>query len=53
MELRNPLLDVYWVYLDDYLDLEKFAEHGGLTVEEAAELLALAKKVASHPRPEV
>ena len=39
-------------YVNDYLTVETFAEHNGLTDDEAKELLALAKKVALHPHPE-
>lgn len=52
MELRDTLLNAYQSYCNDYLTIDKFAEHNGLTTDEANGLLALARKIASHPHPE-
>lgn len=52
MELRDTLLNAYQSYCNDYLTIDKFAEHNGLTTDEAKALLALAKTVSSNPHPE-
>lgn len=49
---RATLQYVWREYLNDYLTVEKFAEHKGLTVEEANLLLNLAKRCHEDPHPE-
>jgi len=49
---RDTLLRWRLEYLCDYLTSARWAEHHGLTDEEALELLRLARKVAEHPHPD-
>lgn len=44
-----------WVYRDwvnQYLTVECFAEHNGLTTEQAQRLIALAREIHNSPHPE-
>jgi hypothetical protein len=49
---RDYLLDLLDDYRNNYLTIEKFAEHNGLHSGEARELIALAVNIASHDHPE-
>lgn len=50
--LRETLINVYREYLNDYLTIETFAEHSGLTTGEAQQLITLARQVAAHQHPD-
>ena len=49
---RDYLIDILDDFRNNYLTLEKFAEHNGLKDFEACKLLDLARQVVSHPHPE-
>lgn len=49
---RDTLIALYMDWRNNYLSVALFAEHHGLTVEEANKLLDLALAVASHDHPE-
>lgn len=51
-ELRDTLIDAYLDYRNDYLTIDKFAEHHGLYPHEAETLISLSKKVWEHKHPE-
>jgi hypothetical protein len=53
MMTREKLLNEYLDYRNNYLSLEVFAEHRGLTVPEAEMLLALSKSCFTNNHPEV
>lgn len=48
---RTYLIDLYLDYINNYLTIEKFAEHNGLHNKEAKNLLNLAAIIyeAKHP----
>ena len=52
MITREKLAEEYYDRVNNYLTLEKFAEHRGLTVDEAEALLQLARQCALEPHPE-
>lgn len=49
---RDSLITLYLSWVNDYLTIEKFAEHHGLTVSEAALLISVAKSCHENPHPE-
>lgn len=49
---RQILLDLYLGYVNDYLSVEVFAEHSGLTTEQGQALINVARDVASGGHPE-
>jgi hypothetical protein len=49
---RESLLEMYFDYVNNYLTIEKFAEHRGLYVSEALILIDLAKRCLASPHPE-
>jgi hypothetical protein len=49
---RSKLTDMYLEYVNDYLSVEKFAEHNGLSFSHAKQLLELAKTVYESPHPD-
>lgn len=51
-ELRNVLIDYWLDYRNNYLTIDKFAEHNGLTVQQAADLIRQAKVIFNSPHPE-
>lgn len=51
-EARTQLIEMLHDYTNDYLTIGRYAGYNGLTSEEAVELMALARKVESHPHPE-
>lgn len=52
LSARGTLLALCFDWRNNYLTIERFAEDHGLTLEEAATLITLARDVASHPHPE-
>jgi hypothetical protein len=50
--MRDKLIEVYLDYTNNYLTAEKYADHNGLTVEQAQALLNLAKNVFNTPHPD-
>ena len=51
-QARSYLVDIYLDWWNNYLSLEKFAEHNGLRDTEASQLLQLAKIVFESNHPE-
>lgn len=49
---RQILIDLYLGYVNDYLSVEVFAEHNGLTTEQGQALINVARDVASGGHPE-
>ncbi len=49
---RESLLEMYFDYVNNYLTIEKFAEHRGLYVDEALRLIDLAKRCLKKNHPE-
>lgn len=49
---RDYLIELRLDWKNNYLSLADFAEHNGLTEEEAKTLLKLAVKVSYHKHPE-
>ena len=49
---RESLLEMYFDYVNNYLTVEKFAEHRGLYVDEALILIDLAKRCLASPHPD-
>ena len=50
--MRDILINAYLDYINNYLTIERYAEHNGLTRSEALDLMHLAQKVHFHPHPE-
>lgn len=49
---RETLSKLYLLWVNDYLTIEKFAEHHGLTLTEAALLISVAKSCFENLHPE-
>ena len=49
---RESLSKLYLSWVNDYLTIEKFAEHHGITPSEAALLISVAKSCHENPHPE-
>lgn len=49
---RDWLVALYLDWRNNYLTVAKFAEHNGLTEDEAETLIDLARLVFSHNHPE-
>ena len=49
---RDYLVELSLDWRNNYLSIETFAEHNGLTLDEAQALLDLAYEVRNHPHPE-
>jgi hypothetical protein len=52
MLTREKLTAEYLDYVNNYLSIELFAEHRGLTVAEAKMLIALAQSCCKNKHPE-
>ena len=50
--MRKTLMNVYLDILNNYLSLEVYAEHNGLTIQQAIALKQLAKMVYESDHPE-
>lgn len=51
-QARDYLIELRLDFINNYLTLDKWAEHNGLTEDEAKDLLMLARKVSDHEHPE-
>lgn len=51
-DMRTVLTDVYLEFCNDYLTVERYAEHNGLNVNEAENLLKIASDVFYSMHPE-
>lgn len=49
---RDTLISIYLDWFNNYLSVETFAEHNGLTTEQAQALINLARDVARSEHPE-
>ena len=49
---RGYLIELYLDYRNNYLTIEKFAEHNGLHVWQAIDLISVAEKVFDSKHPE-
>lgn len=52
MNARDYLIALYLDWVNNHITVGVFAEHHGLTVEEANTLITLMSKVRSHPHPD-
>ncbi len=52
MQARDYLINLYLDWRNNYLTVEKFAEHHGLTVGDALLLINLATHVFNSDHPE-
>jgi len=50
--MRDQLIAAYLDWRNNYLSLDCYAEHNGLTVEQADSLLILAREVFTTSHPE-
>jgi hypothetical protein len=51
-QLREVLIAAYLDYRNDYLTVEKYAEHNGLTVEQADVIMTLGKGIFESRHPD-
>jgi hypothetical protein len=49
---REQLAALYLEWFNNYLTIDKFAEHHGLRVDEAIDLLDVARRCHENPHPE-
>ena len=49
---REKLFNLYLDWVNNYLTIEKFAEHNGLYVDEALMLVELAQKCFENNHPD-
>lgn len=49
---RQSLIDLYLEWINDYITIQKFAEHKELHTDEAWDLIQLAKRVFEGTHPE-
>jgi hypothetical protein len=50
--MRETLIETYLDYRNNYLTVEKWAEHNGLTAMQGHKLIALAREVFETQHPE-
>lgn len=50
--MRDILIEAYKDYWNNFSSYQAFAEQNGLTESEALALIALCKRIMSHPHPE-
>lgn len=50
--MRQTLINAYLDYVNNYLTIEKYAEHNGLTNEQANRLIDLGRDIYITPHPE-
>lgn len=50
--MRETLINAYLDYVNNYLTIEKYAEHNGLTPEQARALLDVARAVYGSKHPD-
>lgn len=51
MNARTILSNIYLDWRNNYLTIEVFAEHNELTVEDASDLITLAREVFNSKNP--
>jgi hypothetical protein len=52
MAARQYLIDLYLDWRNNWLSIEAFSEHHGLTSRDASELIAMGRQLAYSPHPE-
>jgi hypothetical protein len=50
--MRSILIASYLDYVNNYLTIETWAEHNGLTKEQGERFISLAREVANSPHPD-
>ena len=50
--MRDQLINAYLDYVNNYLTIEKYAEHNGITENQATMLIVIASEVFNTPHPE-
>lgn len=50
--MREILINAYLDYWNNYITVEKYAEHNGLTVEQGKKLIDLAREVYNSEHPD-
>lgn len=50
--MRETLISAYLDWKNNYLSVETWAEHNGLTPEEGRRLIELSRDIAGHGHPE-
>lgn len=50
--MRDTLIDAYLDYWNNYVAVEKYAEHNGLTMDQAYKLIDLARDVFNSEHPD-
>lgn len=50
--MRQKLIDTYLDWWNNYASIGTYADHNGLTFEQAKELIDLARKVYNSPHPD-
>lgn len=50
--MRDVLIQAYLDYWNNYLTVEKYADHNGLSVDQASALINLARQVFDSQHPE-
>lgn len=50
--MRDNLIAAYLDYVNNYLTIEKYAEHNGITENQATLLIVLASEVFNSKHPE-
>lgn len=49
---RDQLIAMYLDWRNDYVDVATYAEHNGVTLDQAVALLDLAREVANSDHPD-
>lgn len=49
---RKALNNLYLEFVNNYVTIEKFAEHNGLTTDQGQRLIDLAREIHNTPHPE-
>lgn len=52
MNARDTLIQLYLSWKNDYISIITFADHHGLTADQALALINLAKSVFQSPHPD-
>jgi hypothetical protein len=50
--MRDILINAYLDYRNNYLTVEKYAEHNGLSYQQALDLINLGSRVFHSPHPD-
>jgi hypothetical protein len=50
--MRDQLINTYLDFVNNYLTLARYAEHNGITTDQAGMLIAIASEVFNSPHPE-